>query len=125
MSEESKIDGAALRGRMMGEGPPFSGSPYAPDYMRDFIQEHIFGDVWQRNAIDLKTRSLCTIVAIVAGGPEEGPLKRHVQGAIRNGASTDEVLEVIVHTAFYAGFPKAATSMGLALQALDEIRTEI
>jgi 4-carboxymuconolactone decarboxylase len=120
MTEKSRNDGAALQRQMLGSSPPFTGSSDPADFMSDFIQEHIFGELWQRNVIDLKTRSLCTIAAIVAGGALEDPLKNHVRGAIGNGATAEEVLEVIIHTSFYAGLPVLTASMRVAREALSE-----
>lgn len=120
MTANSRDDGAALQRKMMGASPAFTGSSAAPDFISNFVQEHIFGELWQRDVIDLKTRSLCTIAAIVAGGALPDPLKNHVRGAVANGATKEEVLEVIVHTVIYSGLPLLTASMRAAQEALDE-----
>jgi len=121
MTEKSREKGAALQRQMMGTSPAFTGTTDAPEYVSNFIQEHIFGELWQRNAIDLKTRSLCTIAAIVAAGAQEVPLKNHVRGAIANGETGEEVLEVIMHTVIYSGLPLLTISMRSAQEVLKEL----
>jgi 4-carboxymuconolactone decarboxylase len=91
----------------------------ATGFVAGFVEEHIFGELWQRDAIDLRTRSLCTIAAIVAGGLREDALKNHVMGALANGATQEEIREVIVHTAFYAGLPVLRGSMRAAQEVFD------
>jgi 4-carboxymuconolactone decarboxylase len=122
VTTKSREDGAALQRQMLGSSPPFSGSTNAPAFISDFIQEHIFGELWQRDAIDLKTRSLCTIAAIVATGALEDPLKNHVRGALANGASGEEILEVIVHTVIYSGLPLVTVAMRAAQEVLNEVK---
>jgi 4-carboxymuconolactone decarboxylase len=118
MTQESRREGEALQRKMLGSSPAFTGSTTAAEFMSDFIQEHVFGELWQRTALDLRTRSLCTIAAIVANGALEDPLKNHVRGARANGASDEEILEVIIHTAFYCGLPVLTASMRAANEAL-------
>jgi 4-carboxymuconolactone decarboxylase len=119
MTQEPKQAGAELQRRMLG-AVAAGADPNTPSgFIGDFIQEHIFGELWQREAIDLRTRSLCTIAAIVAGGPREDALKNHVLGALANGATQEEILEVIIHTAFYAGLPVLAGSMRAAQEVFD------
>ena len=80
-----------------------SGSENPADFVANFVQEHIFGELWQRDVIDLRTRTLCTIAAIVACRGSEDALKNHVRGALANGATRDQILEVVVHTAVSLG----------------------
>jgi 4-carboxymuconolactone decarboxylase len=119
MTRESKQAGGELQRHMLGVGPAGDGPDTPAGFIGDFIQEHIFGELWQREEIDLRTRSLCTIAAIVAGGPREDALKNHVLGALANGATQEEILEVIVHTAFYAGLPVLAGSLRAAQDVFD------
>jgi len=74
--------------------------------MQDFINEHGWGSTWQREGIDLKTRSLITIAMLTAlKCPAE--LKGHIRGAINNGATKEEIQEVLLHSAVYCGAPAA------------------
>ena len=74
------------------------------------IQEHItraaWGDVWQRPGLDLKTRSLITVAMLTALG-KQNELKGHVRGALNNGATEQEIQEVLLHAAVYCGVPAA------------------
>lgn len=119
MSEESRQAGGELMRQMLGVSPASYDATEAQGYVAGFFQEHIFGELWQRDAIDLRTRSLCTIAAVVAGGFDEEALKNHVHGALANGASGGEVLEVIAHVAIYAGLPLAAPALRAAKQVLE------
>lgn len=81
------------------------------------IQEHItraaWGDVWQRPGLDLKTRSLVTVAMLTALGKQH-ELKGHVRGALNNGASVEEIQEVLLHAAIYCGVPAAVEAFRTA-----------
>ena len=81
------------------------------------IQEHItraaWGDVWQRPGLDLKTRSLITVAMLTALG-KQNELKGHVRGALNNGASVQEIQEVLLHAAIYCGVPAAVEAFRTA-----------
>jgi len=84
--------------------------------MQDYINEHGWGSTWQRGGIDLKTRSLITVAMLAAlKAPQE--LKGHIRGALNNGASIEEIQEVLLHSAVYCGAPAAQE----AFRAADEI----
>ncbi len=81
------------------------------------IQEHItskaWGDVWQRPGLDLKTRSLITVAMLTALGKQH-ELKGHVRGALNNGATVEEIQEVLLHAAIYCGVPTAVEAFRTA-----------
>ena len=88
---------------------------------QDFITRYAWGDVWSRPGLDRRSRSVATLAALVALGAEnEIPL--HVRGALRNGLSADEIKETILHTAIYAGVPRANSAFAIAQQVLAEDR---
>ena len=78
-----------------------------------FIMEHAFGDVWIRDALDAKTRSLVTIAVLGTLGRTR-QLGEHVEGALNNGASEEEIMETLLHLGPYAGIPAAWDSMEMA-----------
>lgn len=77
----------------------------------------LFGQVWERDQLSRKVRSLVTVAALVAGGHTE-QLVFHLDYAKQNGATEDELIEAITHLAFYAGWPKAMSAMGVAKERL-------
>ena len=92
----------------------------APDLGR-YIIEFGFGDVYSRPGIDLKTRELATVAALVALGNARPQLEVHLHGALNVGASQEEIVEVIIQMALYAGFPAALNGVA-ALRTVLEAR---
>jgi 4-carboxymuconolactone decarboxylase len=81
----------------------------ATDYtlpMQEFITKNAWGNVWQRPGLDLKTRSLITVAMLTAMG-KQPELKGHVRGALNNGATPEELREVMLHATVYCGLPTA------------------
>lgn len=84
----------------------------SPDLLT-FIMEFVAGDLWTRNVIEPKTRSLITIAVLGAMGRTR-QLGEHVEGALNNGATEEEVVETLLHLSAYAGFPIAWDSLEIA-----------
>ena len=82
----------------------------APDLARCAI-EFIFGDIFSRPGLDLKSREIVAVAALTAVGSAELPLKSHINGALNVGWSRQEITECILQTAAFAGFPKAVNGM--------------
>jgi 4-carboxymuconolactone decarboxylase len=95
--------GKAIRRAMFGTEYKKSEAKGAFGYLDEFIVERYFGELWNRKEIDLKTRSLCTIAILVAAHMPDDTLRAHIVGALANGATEDEIREVIVHTGLYVG----------------------
>lgn len=88
--------------------------------LQDMVTRYCFGEVWQRAFIDRKTRSMMTLAMLVAlARPNE--LKTHVRGALANGASVEEIREVLLHAMIYAGVPAAVDSFRAAGEVLREL----
>ena len=84
--------------------------------LQEYIHQHGWGATWQRDGLDLKTRSLVTIAMLAAlKAPKE--LKGHIRGALRNGASVEEIQEVLLHSAVYCGAPAAQEAFRAAREA--------
>ncbi len=77
--------------------------------MQEFITRNAWGNVWQRPGLDLKTRSLVTVAMLAALGKQQ-ELKGHVRGALNNGATPEELREVMLHATVYCGYPTAIES---------------
>jgi 4-carboxymuconolactone decarboxylase len=86
---------------------------------QDFITRYAWGEVWQRDGLDRRTRS-CVTLAVLTALRAEGELGMHVKAALRNGLSAEEIREVLLHTAIYAGVPAANTAFAIAQRAIDE-----
>ena len=104
----------------MTDEPAASAGPYADiaPALDDYTQRVLFGDVWERPGLSKRDRSLITVAALIAGY-RVNELPFHLRRAVENGLSRDELIEVITHLAFYAGWPAANTAVGIARDALD------
>jgi 4-carboxymuconolactone decarboxylase len=86
---------------------------------QEFITRGAWGDVWTRPGIDRRTRSAITVALLAALGHQD-ELALHVRAARRNGLSAEEIGEVLLHTAVYAGVPAANTALAIAQRVLAE-----
>jgi 4-carboxymuconolactone decarboxylase len=86
---------------------------------QDFITRTAWGDVWSRPGLDRRTRS-CLTVALLAALGHHDELAVHIRGALRNGVTRDELREVLLHTAVYAGVPAANSAFAVAQKVLAE-----
>jgi 4-carboxymuconolactone decarboxylase len=91
----------------------------SPDLAR-YIFEFPYGDVWSRPGLDLKTRSLATVSALIALGHCEPELKVHMNGMLRVGWTRDEIIELVIHMAVYTGFPAALNALTIAGEVFDD-----
>ncbi|MBL4909313.1 MAG: carboxymuconolactone decarboxylase family protein [Alteromonadaceae bacterium] len=88
--------------------------------MQDYINQHGWGSTWLREGLDLKTRSLITIAMLTAlKAPQE--LKGHIRGALNNGATKEEIREVLLHSAVYCGAPAAQEAFRAANHIFSQI----
>ena len=79
----------------------------------DYTEKVLFGEVWERPGLSKRDRSLITVAALVAlYRPEQ--LRGHLQRALVNGVTKDEIVELITHLAFYSGWPTAMSAASLA-----------
>jgi 4-carboxymuconolactone decarboxylase len=86
---------------------------------QEFITSYAWGAVWSRPGLERKTRSAITLAALVAVRAEN-ELAMHVRAALGNGLTPDEIGEVILHTAIYAGVPAANAAFAVAQRTLSE-----
>ena len=92
---------------------------FAPDFAH-FNDDVLFGENWNNEDIDLKTRSIITVVALMSQGITDSSIKYHLMNAKKNGVSQKEMAAVITHVAFYAGWPKAWAVFNLAKEVYSE-----
>ena len=123
MSEQKK-PGVQVRREVMGDDFVDRALGNATEFnqpLQDFINEHAWGAVWNRDGLDRRTRSLVTLAALTAlKSPHE--LKGHVRGALNNGCTAEEIRETLLHCAVYAGVPAAGEAFRAAQEVLDSYR---
>jgi 4-carboxymuconolactone decarboxylase len=105
--------------REQGERVIASLRDIAPDFAT-YLIEFPFGDVYSRPGLDLKSRELAVVAALTAMGNAAPQLKVHIHGALNVGASQQEVLEIIIQMAVYAGFPAALNGLFVAKDVFRE-----
>ena len=86
---------------------------FAPDFAH-YNDDVLFGENWNNHDIDLKTRSIITVVALMASGVTDSSLKYHLENAKAHGVTRAEIAAVITHTTFYAGWPKGWAVFNMA-----------
>ena len=86
---------------------------FSPDFAH-FNDDILFGENWNNTDIDLKTRSIITVVALMSQGVTDNYIRYHIQNAKNHGVSQREMAAVITHTAFYAGWPHAWAVFNIA-----------
>jgi 4-carboxymuconolactone decarboxylase len=122
MSDERYRRGKDILGRINPDGLERINEnlkDIAPDMAR-FVVEFAYGDVYSRPGLDLKTRELATVSALTALGNCPLQLKSHINGALNAGWSRQEVVEVIMQMAVYAGFPAALNGLYTAKEVFNE-----
>lgn len=114
--------GAAVRRAVLGDAH-VAASVQTPDPAVRALVDHVtragWAEVWSRPGLDRRTRSAVTLAALVALGRLE-ELELHVSGALRNGLSAEEITEIVLHCAPYAGMPSAICAMPVVQRALGE-----
>ena len=85
---------------------------------QELITRYAWGEVWSRPGLDRRTRSAITLAVLTALGREH-EIAMHVRAALRNGLSEEEIAEVLLHTAVYAGVPATNSALAIAKQALE------
>ena len=85
---------------------------------QELITRYAWGEVWSRDGLDRRTRSCITLALLTAlRCTDELPL--HVRAAVTNGLTADEIAEVLLHTALYAGLPRANRAFAIAQEVLE------
>jgi 4-carboxymuconolactone decarboxylase len=119
--DEAFQAGMAVRRDMFGPGGAEQRLAAATDFNRPFeelVTRYCFGDAWGRPGLDRKTRSLLTL-AILTALSKPNQLKIHVRGALTNGATLEEIREVLLHTSVYAGIPAGVEAFTAAAEVLN------
>ena len=123
MDDKERFDGGMkIRREVLGGAYVDRNMAAADDFtmaMQDLTTRYCWGDIWARPGLDRKTRSMLNLAMIAAlNRPHE--LKAHVKGALTNGVTKDEIKEVLLQVAVYAGIPAGMDSFRIAKEAFDE-----
>jgi 4-carboxymuconolactone decarboxylase len=120
MSDELYDDGMAVRRAVLGDAHVDRAEANTTAFtapFQEFITKMAWGGVWTREGLARRERSLITLAILTALGRED-ELVLHVRAAITNGVTPEEIGEVLLHTAVYAGVPASNTAFALAQKVL-------
>ena len=123
MDKKTFDKGVEVRTAVLGKPYVENALKNVDDFNRPFqelVTEYCWGAVWGREGLSKKMRSLLNI-AMLATLNRPNELKVHTKGAIRNGATKEEIRETLMQVAIYAGVPAAVDSFRLAKEALAEL----
>jgi len=96
----------------------------SPDFA-DLLIEFPFGDIYSRPGLDLKSREIATVAALTAMGTAIPQLKVHIHGALNVGCTREEVIEIMIQMAVYAGFPAALNGLFAAKEVFDDREEDV
>ena len=123
MKDPAYEAGLAVRRRVLGDAHVKRSLENATAFDQDFqdlVTRHAWGDIWTRPGLDHRTRSLITIAILAAAGRHE-ELNLHIRATRNTGATPDEVKEVLLQVAVYAGVPAANSAFRIAKTVFEEM----
>ena len=122
MTKDRYEEGLAVRREVLGNEYVDKSMADMDDFtgpFQELVNEYCWGSVWARPGLPRKTRSLINLGLLTAlNRPHE--LKLHLRGALNNGCTKEEIMEVLLHTAIYCGMPAAVTSFRIAKEFFKE-----
>ena len=119
--------GMQIRREMFGSGGAEERYAQTTGFNRPFedvVTRYCFGDTWSRPGLERKTRSLITLAALTAM-VRPNQLKVHVRGALANGATPEEIREVLLHTTVYSGVPSGVEAFTAAAEVLNQLGVKL
>jgi 4-carboxymuconolactone decarboxylase len=122
MTDDSYEAGMRIRREVLGDAHVDRAVDSTTDFtapFQDFITRYAWGSVWARDGLDRRTRSAITLAVLTALG-RENELAMHVRAARTNGLTADEISEVLLQTAVYAGVPATNAAYAIAQRVLAE-----
>jgi 4-carboxymuconolactone decarboxylase len=126
MTSELFEKGLKVRREVLGAEHVDASISQADDFSRplqELVTEYCWGTVWSRPGLDRKTRSLINLAMLTAlNRPHE--VKLHLRGALNNGCSKNDIMEVLLQTAIYCGVPAAMDSLRGAKEIFHEVESK-
>jgi 4-carboxymuconolactone decarboxylase len=122
MSDDAYDAGMKVRREVLGDAHVDRAIENTTDFtapFQEFITRYAWGSVWSRDGLDRRTRSCITLAVLTALG-RENEIAMHVRAARTNGLSREEISEILLHTAVYAGVPAANAAYAIAQRVLAE-----
>lgn len=122
MDSKQYESGLKIRRKVMGDAFVDKALNATTDFTRplqELVTANAWGEVWSREGLPLKTRSMITI-ATLAALKASNELKGHVRGALRNGCTVEEIQEILLHSTVYCGMPSGVESFRAAKEVIDE-----
>jgi 4-carboxymuconolactone decarboxylase len=123
MSDELYESGMRVRREVLGDEHVDRAVARTTEFSKpfqDYITRGAWGSVWSREGLDRRTRSVITLAALTALHCHD-ELAVHVRAAVRNGLTAQEISEVLLHTAVYAGAPAGNSATAIAQRVLAEM----
>jgi 4-carboxymuconolactone decarboxylase len=123
VSDELYEDGMRVRREVLGDEHVDRAVARTTEFSKpfqDYITRGAWGSVWSRDGIDRRTRSVITLAALTALHCHD-ELAMHVRAAVRNGLTAQEISEILLHTAVYAGAPAGNSATAIAQRVLAEL----
>lgn len=120
--EERRTQGMEVRRAVLGDAHVDRAVARATEFtgpFQDFITRYAWGDIWSRPGLTRAERSIVTLTALAAL-QHEGELAMHTKAALRNGLTREQIREVLLQVAVYAGVPTANRAFAIASQAIVE-----
>ncbi len=115
-------EGMRIRREVLGDAHVAQAAARAGEFgepFQELVTRYAWGGVWSRPGLDRRIRSAITLMALVCLRAEN-ELPLHVRGALRNGLTSDEIREVLLHAAVYAGVPAANSAFAIARRVIED-----
>jgi 4-carboxymuconolactone decarboxylase len=125
MTADQHARGMAVRRAVLGDAHVDAAQARADEFtadFQDFITRYAWGEIWTRPGLDRRVRS-CITLALLAGLRAENEIAMHVRAALRNGLTPEEIKEVLLQVAVYAGVPAANSAFAIAQEVIKEANT--
>jgi 4-carboxymuconolactone decarboxylase len=122
MSDDGYDAGMAVRREVLGDDHVDRATERATPFTapwQEFITRYAWGGVWTRDGLDRRTRSVITLSVLTALG-RENEIAMHVRAALGNGLTPQEIGELLIHTAVYAGVPASNAAFAIAQRVIEE-----